>query len=128
MIAESDAATRELLRAALGHDGFDVELAGSCAEALAIQGDLDVVIADLDMELLGPLKRRRPTTEVVVMTASACLDAALASVRDGAFDFVLKPFFVDEVSLTVACAAARRQRRDLTVPLAFIRKNHQLLP
>jgi hypothetical protein len=48
-------------------------------------------------------------------------------VQRGAFDFVLRPFFVEDISLTVACAAARRQRLGLGSALTHVLPNHQLL-
>lgn len=126
LVADPDHSTCELLREALGYDGFEVAVATERAEALAL-GDFDVVVADIDLDLLGAIKARAPGTEVIVTTSSKALDEALVAVRQGAFDFVLRPFFVEDISLTVACAAARRLRASLESPLGHVRKNHDLL-
>lgn len=128
LVADCDSDSRELLRQALVQDGYRVEVARDRIIALAHvhANDFDVVLADLRLDLIRPVKTRRPTTEIVVMTGETTLDEAIAAVRQGAFDFVLRPFFVEDISLTVACAAARRQRIDLTIPIRHIRKNHDL--
>jgi DNA-binding NtrC family response regulator len=126
LIADAESSSRELLCRALAQDGFRVEVAVDRAEALAYANDFDVVIADIRLDLLGAMKKRRPSTEVVLVTCATTLDDALAAVRQGAFDFVLRPFFIEDISLTVACAAARRQRVDLTIPIRHIRRNHAL--
>ncbi len=128
LVADRESASRELLCQALAQDGFRVEVALDRDAALAYANDFDVVIADLRLDLVRPMKRRRPTTEIVVVTDATSLDEAIAAVRQGAFDFVVRPFFVEDISLTVACAAARRQRVDLTIPIRHIRKNSALEP
>lgn len=127
LIVDREPSTRDLLRDALRRDGHAVEIASDRAEALAFDCTFDVVVADIELDILETVKARSPATEVVLLASGNTLDDALASVRLGAFDFVLKPLFIDDVSLTVACAAARRHRHDLTMPLGFIRKNHDLL-
>lgn len=128
LVADGESESRELLCKALLQDGFRVAVAGDRDIALSYihANDFDVVVADLRLDLIKPTKCRRPTTEIVVMTGATTLDEAIAAVREGAFDFVLRPFFIEDISLTVACAAARRQRVDLTIPIRHIRKNHDL--
>lgn len=128
LVAERDAGCREQLREALEHDGFSVEVAADGAEALAYAHDFDVVIADVRLDIMAAVKARNPATEVVLVTDDKTLDDAVAAVRRGAFDFVLRPFYVEDISLTVACAAARRQRVGLDVALAHVVKNAELAP
>ena len=126
LVADRESSSRELLCQALAQDGFRVEVAGDRPTALAYAdaNDFDVIVADIRLDLLRVLKKRWPSTEVVLVTCATTLDDAIAAVRQGAFDFVLRPFYIEDISLTVACAAARRQRVDLTIPIRHIRKNH----
>ena len=124
LIIDPDASTRDLLREALEHDGFEVDIATHPMAAL--QRAYDVVIVDIRTEL-GPLLLARPSNlQIVLLTGSDRIEEATAAVGCGAFDFVLRPFYVEDVSLTVACAAARRDRA-LESALFYIEKNHALL-
>jgi DNA-binding NtrC family response regulator len=126
LVADRDATCRERLREALEQDGFAVEVAADCAEALAYANDFDVVIADIRLDILSAMKARNPSTEVVLVTDDTTLDDAVAAVRRGAFDFVLRPFYIEDMSLTVACAAARRSRLGLDVPLRHVMKTAEV--
>lgn len=122
----ADAEPCGLLREALCQDGFHVDVATTRTAALAYANDFDVVIADIRLGLLAPLKARAPATEVVLVTCARTLDQALVAIHRGAFDYVLRPFFVEDISLTVACAAARRHRVGFGSVLLHVRKNHDL--
>ncbi len=125
LIIDPDVSSRELLREALEQDGFDVETATSPLAAL--QGAYDVVVVDIRADLGPLLLARPPHLEIVVLTDSAHVDSAMAAVCCGAFDFVLRPFYVEDVSLTVACAAARCGGRNLDNALFYFQRNHELL-
>lgn len=122
MIVDGDRGTRETLRVALAEDGFGVRVAACREEALAHDWPFDVIVADARLDL-DELQARWPGSEIVVVTCLEGLDRAAAAVSRGAFDFVMRPFFVEDVSLTVACAAARR-RRTLDCPLRYVHKFH----
>jgi len=84
------------------------------------------VIADLAFDLLAAVHARDPMTELVVLALPYNIEDAVACVRRGAFDFVLCPVSVEDLSVTVACAAARRQRLGLGSVLSHVRPNHAL--
>lgn len=113
LIADCDASSRSLLREALEQDGYHVATAADRSEALAYVCAFDVVIADVRLDLVGVLQARFPWSQIVVLTESCTLDEALASIKRGAYDYVLRPYYVEDVSLTVACAAANSQRGKL---------------
>jgi DNA-binding NtrC family response regulator len=115
------------LATALGHDGFEVDLVTDEREAVERSDHYDVVVADISAAVIPLVKARSPHTEVVVLAPAARVDDALAAVHQGAFDFVLEPFLADDVSLTVACAAAQRRGTAIGSALAFVRKNVDLL-
>lgn len=125
LIIDPDASTRALLREALEQDGFDVDTAMSPMAAL--DGDHDVIVVDIGTDIGPLLLARPPHLQIVVLADSGRVDDAMAAVCCGAFDFVLRPFYVEDVSLTVACAAARCRGRTLDNALFYIQKNHELL-
>jgi DNA-binding NtrC family response regulator len=75
----------------------------------------DLVITDLRMEgmdgvaLLKEVRRRFPLVDVVVMTAYASLETAVTALREGAYDYIIKPFRTDEVLLVVARVEQKRR-------------------
>ena len=87
--------------------GHRAETAADGAEALAVleRLDVDVVLADVRMagmdgvELLREMRRRRPDAVVVLMTAYATVRGAVEAMREGAYDYLVKPFELDEVGL-----------------------------
>jgi len=102
----------------LGPDGHRVALAETPAEAQDALGDpaLDVVLLDLrlggasGLDLLDWIKRERPEVEVVVMTGHATIESAVGCMRQGAFDYLAKPFDdVHRVRTTVYQAIERRR-------------------
>jgi DNA-binding NtrC family response regulator len=124
LLIDPEPVTREQVRVALGEDGYLVAVAAAPEEVDTL--GYDVVIADIRVGVAETMALRRPGTEVVVITCPERLDEARAAIRQGAFDFVLRPFYVEDVSLTVACAAHRGRGRTLDNTLAFILKNHEL--
>ncbi len=116
----------ELLRAVariLKARGFEVEMAGNGIEALEFLGrqTFDVMLVDLVMpgmtglELLKRAKTVHEKLEVVIMTAFADVDTAVAAVKAGAYDFLTKPFpSSDTVALAVSKACEHGRLIDKT--------------
>jgi DNA-binding NtrC family response regulator len=98
---------------------YDLRTAADGTTALAAieKDEFDLVLTDVRMpgpdgfEVVRRVKQRWPDTEVVVMTAFASIPAAVEAVREGAYDYVQKPFDPDDVSLVVARALERRRER-----------------
>jgi DNA-binding NtrC family response regulator len=99
-------------------DGHRIELAETPAQAAPALADpaLDVVLLDLrlggasGLELLERIKAERPEVEVVVMTGHASIESAVGCMRQGAFDYLAKPFDdVHRVRTTVHQALERRR-------------------
>jgi signal transduction histidine kinase len=95
----------EVLRA----EGFDVEMVLSGEEALSrIRGaQYDIVLTDLQMEgtngitVLSELRRTAPATIAIVLTGYASLESAVAAIRHGAYDYLIKPCLIDDLKLTI---------------------------
>ncbi|MBU8896392.1 sigma-54-dependent Fis family transcriptional regulator [Corallococcus sp. H22C18031201] len=90
---------------------------GTRALALLASREFDVVVTDIQMPgadgfaVLREVKRRAPDTEVVLVTAFASIPKAVEAMREGAYDYLSKPFDPDEVALVVARALERRRQR-----------------
>jgi two-component system response regulator AtoC len=116
LVVDDDRAMREMLTSLFKERGLTVEDAPSADAALAraAEQDFDVVLSDVRMpglsgvELVGQLRRLRPSTPVVLMTAFGSIDSAVEAMRTGAFDYLTKPFEPDAVILAVERALAHR--------------------
>jgi DNA-binding NtrC family response regulator len=101
-------------------EGYDLHTAAGGAEALAaIASDhFDVIISDLRMpgadglEVLRAAKARSPDTEVILMTAFASVQTAVDAMKQGAYDYITKPFDPDDAALVVSRALERKRLRD----------------
>jgi len=97
------------LTALLRKQDYNVESLDSGEKALEIlkNSDFDLVLTDIRMEpvsgldLLDEIQRRSPETPVIMITADDSIETAVEAMRIGAFDYVTKPFKVDELFMTV---------------------------
>src|SRR5512135_1258817 len=116
LVVDDEASMREFLEIMLRKQGHEVVCAGGVARALACcaAGDVDLVITDLrlgsesGLDLLKAVKADAPATEVVMITAFATTENAVQAMKLGAYDYVLKPFKVDELQLVVEKALEHR--------------------
>lgn len=109
LVVDDDQATRLSLSFALGDAGHRVTEAsdGEEATALASERTFDVAVLDVrlpkvdGLTIFRRLRLRSPTTAVILMTAYATIPDAVASLREGAYDYVTKPFDPEELTLRV---------------------------
>lgn len=93
-----------VLKQILTIKGHEVDVCGTVADALELieNGDLDLVVSDIRMQplsglfLLQELQANKPDLPVVMMTAYASVDTALDALKMGAFDYLTKPFKVED--------------------------------
>ncbi|MGH7786724.1 MAG: sigma-54-dependent transcriptional regulator, partial [Candidatus Binatia bacterium] len=112
VIVDDEERMAAVVAMALGREGYDCEPCPSAAAALAAieARGADVVVSDLRMpdmdgiELLRRLRTSHPTLPVILLTAHGSLPSAVAAMREGAFDYVAKPFDNDELRALVARA------------------------
>ncbi len=117
LVVEDDAVARDLLCEILRADGFEVEALDDGAPAVerASQGRYDLVLSDVRMERVGGLDvlraftEKSPATPVILITAFGDVTGAMEAIGHGAYDYVSKPFNIEELRLTVARALERRR-------------------
>ena len=124
MVVEDDAIARDLLAEVLRADGHAVSVHASAESALdAAQVSCpDVVITDLRMEAMDGIELMRrlhaldSRTQTIVVTAFGSLDTAIGAIQAGAFDYLSKPFAMDEVRQLVRRAVqARHEAGEVTI-------------
>ena len=119
LVADDKENIRKLLVKILA-DGFDVVTASDGSEVLALAdvGEFDVVVTDIRMPgadgltVLRELHRSHPDVEVVLMTAYASVPKAVEAMKEGAYDYLAKPFEPDEALLTIERAVERKRLRE----------------
>ena len=125
LIVDDDTSIRTHLAAFVRELGHETEVAADAMEALAVmeRSAFDVVLSDVRMAgmdglaLLRELRRRCPETGVVLMTAYGTIPDAVEAIRSGAYDYLVKPFSLDQVGLVLDRAlevqALRHENRAL---------------
>jgi len=110
LVVDDEASIRESLSGWLQQDGYVVENAADGATALAMARDkhydimlIDVKMPEMDgLTLLKKLKENEATeTSMVMMTAHGAIQDAVEAMKEGAYDYLLKPFELEELSLTI---------------------------
>ncbi len=113
LIVDDEEIIRESLSFILTKEGYRVREAANGRIALEIlrEDSVDLVLTDLEMpemkgiELLEQVTRFSPETLVVIITAYGSIDTAIAALRKGAVDYILKPVEFDELLRQGAAAA-----------------------
>ena len=108
LVVDDDRELRENMAEVLSAAGFSVAVAGSAEQAIATMEKemFDLVLLDLGMpgmtgmEALGQMKKNHPQTRVVMITAFATVENAVEAMRQGADDYVSKPFRVGDLLST----------------------------
>jgi two-component system response regulator AtoC len=125
LIVENDAAMADMLRDFLTDKGFVVTVAKDGRAALDATGRdrFDIILSDVVMpnmdgiELLRRLKAEKSDAVVIMMSAYGTIDNAVEAIKLGAWDYVTKPFRLDEIILTLTKARESRTLRDENVRL-----------
>ena len=118
LIVDDEPVILKVWRVMLRAEEFEVTLCSSGTEALQIiaQRRIDVVVTDVmmpgmdGMELLKHIKATHPEIEVLVMTAKGSIADAVRAMREGAFDYLTKPFVEIEECVNRVRQAARLKR------------------
>ena len=109
MIAEDEEIMRITVADHLRSEGWQVDEVSGGNEALALlqKQSYDIIVSDIRMpgmdgeKLLSAVKQQSPATEVIMMTAHGSTDHAVACLKQGAADYILKPFDLDDLSCRI---------------------------
>jgi two-component system response regulator HydG len=117
LVADDDPAVRQSLERALAREGYTVVLApdGQAALDRLRQGGVDLLLSDLRMpgltglELLREVKAAVPDVDVILLTAFGTVEEAVMAMKDGAVDFLTKPFQRAQLIRVIRKALERRE-------------------
>jgi DNA-binding NtrC family response regulator len=115
----------EVLSQLLTSEGYEVVLSSSGEEALARHGTetydvtlLDLLMPGLDgIEVLKAIKKIDPQAVIIIITAYASVESAIAAMKLGAYDYVQKPFKHEDLLLTIRRALEHKRLRDENIRL-----------
>jgi two-component system NtrC family sensor kinase len=136
LIIDDEAKMRELMGAILGEEGYLVKIAADGDEALSMLANhaFALVITDLMMpgatglDILTEVKVRTPTTEVILITGHGALEPAIQALRQGAHDYLAKPFDRAELSYSVQRTLTyRRLKLEKSELLANLQRHNEEL-
>ena len=125
LVVDDEASMRDLLRILLQKERHQVVTAsdGASGLALALQQDIDLVISDIKMPgldgvgLLAGLREKGLEMPVIMMTAYASSESAIQAMKQGAFDYITKPFKMEEIKLVIHRALSEGERRQQAEPV-----------
>jgi DNA-binding NtrC family response regulator len=135
LVVDDEEIVRESLAGWLAKDGYSVEQADGGAAALARLAEhrYSILISDLKMPEMDGLtlqaeaRKLRPDLAVVIMTAFATVDTAVTAMKQGAFDYLVKPFDPEELSMMMQKIVAQQELvRENAVLRKALKKEHQL--
>jgi putative two-component system response regulator len=118
LITDDEKDIRELLRDFLEGEGYECQLAANAFEAIEkfkAAGDFDILMSDIRMpgktglDLLDDVKRLNEDVMVIMISAVKDIESAIAAMSKGAYDYVSKPFKLNEVSFVANKALEKRR-------------------
>jgi len=109
LVVDDEPGIRELLSIMLSSEGYDVSTARDYNTALTKfqQNDFDIIIADIMMpgksgiDLMKAIREKDPDIPIIIITAYASINSAIEALRLDAFDYITKPFSVDQMKFII---------------------------
>lgn len=125
LIIDDEKNMRHLLEVLLGKAGYGVESAADGASALMFmeQSDFDFILCDIKMPRMDGMtflenaKEKYPEKTFIMMSAYGTVETALKAMKEGAYDYISKPFKKDEVLLTLKKAEERERLKEENIRL-----------
>ena len=139
LVVDDEQSMREFLEILFRREGYDVVTVGDVEAALTAVDcdDYDLVITDIQMpdrsglDLLHAVREAAPETVVVMITAFATTETAIEAMKEGAHDYITKPFKVDEIRVVVEKALEKKllaaENRRLRTELRTQRRYRSLI-
>lgn len=120
LIVEDEKSMRDVLNILMDGEGYDVTAAADSMDAMNLLNKdiFDMVITDVRMlgfdgfEILKKVKEISPETMVIMITAFGTTEAAIEAMKMGAYDYIHKPFKIDEIRIVVSKAFEKRKLRE----------------
>ncbi len=115
LVVDDEPSMRNFLEIMLNKEGYDVDMAGDGQEAISLLDSkvYELVITDIIMpkmdgtKVLKRVKEIHPETIVIMITAYASTESAVEAMNEGAYDYITKPFNVDEIKVIIKNALER---------------------
>ncbi|HDJ22293.1 MAG TPA: sigma-54-dependent Fis family transcriptional regulator, partial [Candidatus Aminicenantes bacterium] len=125
LVLDDERSLCELLKVVFQKEGYEVLTTPSAKKAIEIaQGDdIDVVVSDIKLpemnglEVLKRLRKIKPELPVLMITAYGTIKEAVEALKMGAYDYIIKPFDVEELKVIVAKALETKRLQDENVRL-----------
>ena len=136
LVVDDEQEIREGLEALLASEGFEVKLADTALAGLANleENPYDLLLLDVNLpdrnglELLKDIRRRDPNVAIILITAYGSIDMARAAFKNGAQDYITKPWSNDELIAQVTLAVEGRRLREENVHLKRALKQRYNFP
>lgn len=120
LFADDEMVLQELMSSELPRMGHEVTVCpdGLTAAAALERNTYDCVLVDLDMpglsgiQVITKAKQQSPDTEAIVLTGKSSLDSAVAALRQGAFDYITKPYRLADLAKLLDRVAAKRELKN----------------
>ena len=120
LIVDDEVSLRDFLTIVFEEDGWRVETAATVADARAAiqKNEPDLIFCDLmlpdgsGLDLLRDAKAQNPSIAVIMITAHTSTKSAVEALKAGAFDYIAKPFDIDEIKIIVRNAVERKELED----------------
>ena len=117
LVVDDDEVTCNLLEEVLTKEGYQVDQALNGQEAIRKGESIpyDVVLSDIKMigvdgmEVLRAYRQKSPETIILMMTAFGSIETAIHAIKEGAYDYVSKPFKLDEIKLSIQRALEQKR-------------------
>nr|MBN2278410.1 sigma-54-dependent Fis family transcriptional regulator [candidate division Zixibacteria bacterium] len=120
LVVDDEQSMCDFMEIMLTKEGYQVDTTISSMQAIqqAAASNYDLIVADMMMpemsglELLKKVKRGRPEQDFIVMTAFASVETAIEAMKEGALDYITKPFKIDEIKLVIEKSVSRRHLKE----------------
>ena len=117
LIIDDEAGMRDVISRLFADSGYETATApdGAAGLAAAKQGEFDLVILDMSLpkmsglDVLNGIKEHKPDLPVIMVTAYGSTQTAIEAMRLGAYDFITKPFELDELQMLAERALEQRR-------------------